>query len=84
MRGFLIGRLQEQCGILNLQRILVSSQEPKQVNRELGPGRIKIGISLPLETAYFQNFSQNQVHGTRGNLNVLQGFVFTSGTTGTP
>ncbi len=75
-------QIQDQCEILNLQRVLVSRLEPEQIKRELGLGRIKTELSLILESAYSQSSCQNQVNWTEGDLNVLQGYVFTSGTTG--
>ncbi len=77
-------QLQDQCALLNLARIWVSEQEPVQMVRNLGPDCRKTVVSVP-EAARGSGEEKTRAGCMmRGNLHTLQGYVFSSGTTGRP
>ena len=77
-------QLQDQCAFLNLKLVVVSDQEPVQICRNLGPGCGKTVVSEPEYSRSLGSDKKCSDLSMRGGLNALQGYVFSSGTTGRP
>ncbi len=75
-------QLQDQCALLNLKLVVVSDREPVQICRNLGPGCGKTVVS-ELEPSLLPGRAKDSSDlSLRGDLHTLQGYVFSSGTTG--
>ncbi len=77
-------QLQDQCALLHLERIAVSEREPAQICRQLGANCTKTIVSVPPESHLPDSTRELSDFSMRGNLHALQGYVFSSGTTGRP
>ena len=75
-------QLQDQCSILNLRQIFVNSRESSQIGRNLGFKCSKKLVSTPAVSQLPKCGKQISCNTMRGDMNKLQGYVFTSGTTG--
>ncbi len=77
-------QLQAQCALLNLELVLVSDQEPAQIVRNLGPTCRKTVVSAPEPSLLPGHAGPRGDCARRGDLHTLQGYIFSSGTTGRP
>lgn len=75
-------QLQDQCSLLNLRLVFVDSNEPLQHDRSLGVGCVKSQVSISAFSCLSDGCAAVSSKAFQGDLRALQGFVFTSGTTG--
>lgn len=76
--------LREQCAAVGLNRLYCAEWEGNRSSRRLEPAVCVSGLSIPQDTSIVEDSLTHATPALRGSLHSLQGYVFTSGTSGRP